>query len=127
MNSRTIATLCLSFSCFLAPAWAEEPVQEFTGSDSAVTPVFEARAPWIIDWEVNSDYRTGPAIEAWLIDADNESNLGYVLNTTGTGHGVKLFEQGGRFYLRVNSSLVRWRFTVSELNEQEAGQFTSRP
>ncbi|MEJ2534484.1 MAG: hypothetical protein P8008_03200 [Gammaproteobacteria bacterium] len=99
---------------------------QFSGSESTVTAPFEVEAPWIIEWRVTSEYRTGPSIETWLIDADSEANRGYVVSTTGTGEGVKLFEDGGRFYLRVNSSLMNWHLAVTELTADEAAGYTPK-
>lgn len=116
------AALC----CVALQAAGNEPVETFSGDSSATTAEFEAEAPWIIDWRVTSEYKAGASIEASLIDAVTGSHVGYVLNTTGTGSGVKLFEQSGRFYLRVNSSLVNWTLKVEELSPEEAGRYTPR-
>lgn len=126
MNRITAILLCLVAACAAGGAMAEQRVAEFTGNESTVTRVFEVEAPWIIDWGVASEYRSGTSIEVWLINADDESNLGYVVTTTGTGDGVKLFEEGGHFYLRVNSALVDWRLTVKTLTPDEARQYTPR-
>jgi len=126
MNTLLRTTLFLLLLCGASPAWSEDLVEQFAGSESAVTGEFEVNAPWIIDWLVTSDYRSGISIEVWLIDASDGSNLGYVVNTTGTGNGVKLFDESGRYYLRVNSALVNWNLKVSQLTPEEARSYTPR-
>jgi len=108
-------------------AQGKDLVEEFVGTQSvAATAEFEAQAPWIVDWRVTSEYRTGANIEVSLVDAASGSHLGYVLTTSGTGNGVKLFEQGGRFFFRVNSSLVRWTLKVEELTRDEADRYAPK-
>lgn len=119
-----LIAICIAACCVATNAGGKELVAEFTGDASVTTGEFEAEAPWVIDWRVASEYRAGTTIEVSLIDAEKGAHLGYVLNTTGTGNGVKLFEQGGRFYLRVNSSLVNWTLKVEQLSEEEAGLYT---
>jgi hypothetical protein len=112
--------------CAAWNASGEELVEVFTGNSNAITDEFEVRAPWIIDWRVTSEYRTGASIEVSLVDAEKGPHIGYVLTTTGTGNGVKLFEEGGRFYLRVNSNLVNWTLKVVQLTEEEAELYTPK-
>jgi hypothetical protein len=126
MNGKLFIATCLAAACLAGAARAEQEVVQFNGDESTVTAPFEVEAPWIIDWRVTSEYRAGPSIEVWLIDADSEANLGYVLSTTGTGDGVKLFEDGGYFYLRVNSSLMDWHLAVTELTAEEAAAYTPK-
>ena len=39
------------------------------------------------------------------------------------GNGVRLFENGGRYFFRVDSSLMHWNVKVIELTPQEAAQY----
>ena len=34
----------------------ESLVREFSGSQSTTTSEFEVKAPWILDWRINSNY-----------------------------------------------------------------------
>jgi hypothetical protein len=118
--------LCAALLSVFNHAAGEELVAEFSGDKSTVTEEFEVEAPWVIDWLVTSEYRTGASIEVSLVDANLGSHLGYVVSTTGTGDGVKLFDQGGRFYIRVNATLMHWLLRVKALSEEEAEGYTPK-
>jgi len=118
--------LGLAMSLAAASANARELIENFTGDKSGATHEFDAQAPWIVDWWVTSEYRTGTATEVTLINADTGQDVGYVLNTTGTGNGVKLIDESGRFYFRVDSSLVSWHLKVEQLTRDEAKLYTPK-
>jgi hypothetical protein len=116
-----------ALSCLLAlPAFAEQTVAEFRGSESRNTPEFEVRAPWILDWRITTDGAYESAVEISLEAAGIGVHEGRVLYTKQPGNGVRLFRNEGRFYFRVSSSFANWHLKVIELTEEEAAQYTPR-
>jgi hypothetical protein len=46
-----------------------------------------------------------------------------VVQTKEMGNGVKLFDEGGTYQLRIDSDLARWQILVKELTREEAEQY----
>jgi len=99
-------------------------VAVFEGSESRTTPEFEIEAPWIIDWRVTSGEGYELAVDVSLERAGTGVHVGNVLKTKSTGTGVRLFEEGGRYYFRVNSSFANWSLRVIQLTPAEAEAYT---
>lgn len=110
------------------PAGSAELVREFSGQGFATTAEFEVEAPWILDWRVNSDYQKSMAIEIHLVDGATGFHKGLILQTKYPGNGVRLFNEGGSFRLRVSATLSRWNLKIEELSPEEAELYTpARP
>ena len=109
-----------------APAAADELVAEFSGSDNATTADFRVEGPWLLDWRLDADYDQLMALHVWLIDADTGFAEGRVLRRDSRGNGVRLFEEGGHYRLRVSSTLARWTLRVRQLSPEEAEEYTPR-
>jgi hypothetical protein len=107
-------------------ATSAELVGKFTGTGSGETAEFEVRAPWLLDWLVNSDYPQMLGVEVSLIDAKFGTHVGYVLKTKHAGNGVRLFDEGGRYLLKVDATMARWVLKVEQLSREEAEQYTPR-
>jgi len=107
-------------------AHAKELIQQFTGSRSTNTAEFDVRAPWILDWRVTGELGRVTAVDASLIDADTGAYKGEVLRTKNAGNGVRLFNQGGHYYFRVNSTLMNWTLKVIQLTQKEAEEYTPK-
>jgi hypothetical protein len=105
---------------------AEEQSLEFAGSSSMTTPKFTVEAPWILDWRVFSDFPQSVSIEIALLDGVTGMHAGLVLQRKEMGNGVKLFDEGGTYQLRIDSDLARWQILVKELTEEEAEQYTPK-
>jgi hypothetical protein len=103
---------------------SEELVRKFTGSGSGDTAEFEVTAPWLLDWRVNSDYPQMLGVEVSLVDAKLGTHEGYVLKTKHAGNGVRLFDKGGRYYLRVDATMANWIFKIQQLTKAEAELYT---
>ncbi len=115
--------LALAVSCCVAgAAFGKELVREFKGSDSKYTGEFEVEAPWIVDWHVTSSLT--PAVEVNLVQAGTGVFVGSVLRTKQTGNGVRMFDEGGRYQFRVNSSMANWTLRVEQLTREEAELYT---
>jgi len=99
---------------------SEELVRKFSGSGSGETAEFEVRAPWLLDWRVNSDYPQMLGIEVSLIDAKFGTHAGYVLKTKYAGNGVRLFDEGGRYLLKVDATMANWTLKIKQLSRSEA-------
>ena len=66
------------------------------------------------------------ALDVTLIEAKTGRHIGQVLHTKRKGNGVRLFEQGGTFQLRISGTLARWTLKVQELTPEEAELYTPR-
>jgi len=121
MMRRTLTLfLALLLCCTGISASGKVLVREFSGTGSMTTGTFEVRAPWILDWRVNSDYQDSMAIEVALVDGTTGFHDGLVLKTKYAGTGVRLFEKSGRYRFRVSTTLVRWTLKVEQLTRAEA-------
>lgn len=105
---------------------SEELVRKFTGNGPGATAEFEVRAPWLLDWRVNSDYPQMLGIEVSLVDAKSGTHEGYVLKTKQAGNGVRLFDEGGRYYLKVDATMAKWVFKIIQLSKAEAELYTPK-
>jgi len=105
---------------------AGELVREFRGTDNTTTPNFTVDGPWLLDWRLDGDFDNLVALDIALIDAKTGRHVGRVLHTKYKGNGVKLFQDGGRYQLRVSSSLARWRIRIEQITAEEAELYTPR-
>lgn len=108
------------------PVSAKELVREFVGTSNMMTATFQVEAPWIIDWRLDADYDTLVALDVTLIEARTGRHVGRVLHTKMKGNGVRLFNESGRYQLRISSTLARWRLKIEQLTEEEAELYTPR-
>tara|TARA_B100000965_G_scaffold67344_1_gene52902 strand:+ start:1039 stop:1455 length:417 start_codon:yes stop_codon:yes gene_type:complete len=104
----------------------ESLVREFSGSHSITTPEFEVKAPWILDWRINSNYRENMGLEISLVDAKTGFMIGRIFKTNYAGNGVKLFNESGRYRLRISSSFTNWNFKVSQISPSEAELYSPK-
>lgn len=119
------------FSALIMPADAAELVREFKGTGNTTTPAFTVESPWILDWRLDSDYEIKIALDIVLIDARTGRFIGGVKsgtrnNVTNRSNGLRLFKTGGRYKLRISSSLARWSIKIKQLTEEEAELYTPR-
>jgi len=121
MTKRILTTLLAVAFCVTGlTASGKVLVREFSGTGMGTTAEFEVRAPWILDWRVNSDYQRSLAIEVVLVDATTGFHAGLILQTKRAGNGVRLFNKSGRYRFRVSSTLARWNLKVEQLTADEA-------
>lgn len=118
--------LLLSALLFAVPAMAKDLVREFSGQGNTTTASFTVESPWIIDWRLDGDYDTLVALDVTLIEARTGRHVGRVLHTKAKGNGVRMFKQGGRYQLRISSTLARWRIKIEQLTPEEAELYTPR-
>jgi hypothetical protein len=110
---------------------ASELVREFKGTGNTTTAAFSVQSPWILDWRLDSDYDLRIALDIVLIDAVTGQFLGGVKsgtrnNVTYRSNGLRLFHTGGRYKLRISSSLARWSIKIAQLTDEEAELYTPR-
>ena len=105
---------------------AEELVREFRGERSTETAEFEAEAPWLIDWRVNSDYSESMGFDVELVNAPMGDHAGRVVKTKRRGSGLRLVNESGRFRLKVESALAYWTIKVIQLTPEEAEAYTPK-
>jgi hypothetical protein len=105
---------------------AAETVREFSGNGNTTTAMFTVESPWLLDWRLDGDFDALIALDIVLLDARTGRLIGRVLHTKYKGNGLKLFEEGGRYQLRVSSSLARWRIKIQQITDEEAELYTPR-
>lgn len=125
MFSLRAATLTVA-ACLALPSGAAELVREFSGTSTTMTAPFTVDAPWILDWRLDADYEQLVALDVTLIEARTGRHVGRVLHTKNKGNGVKLFQEGGSYQLRISSTLARWRIKIEQLSEEEAERYTPK-
>lgn len=125
MKSLPIHTflLCAALALTAQSASAKELVAEFSGPSEGPTPEFEVKAPWILDWLIAGDPAEYNAADISLYNVETGSYEGTVLRTENAGNGVRMFDEGGRFYFQVNASMMDWVLKVYQLTPDEAKQF----
>jgi hypothetical protein len=109
-----------------ADATAAKRVTEFRGSGNATTAIFRVESPWILDWRLNGDYSQLVALDITLVEARTGRHVGRVLHTKRKGNGVKLFDSGGLYQLRISSTLARWTIKIDQLTPEEAEAYVPR-
>ena len=99
---------------------AEQLVREFSGSRSTETAEFEVKAPWLVDWRVNSDFPSSMGIAVTLAYGGTGVHAGKVFKTKSPGNGLRLIEESGRFKFKVDAAITDWTLKVIQLNPEEA-------
>ena len=103
-----------------------ELVREFRGKDNSTTPEFTVEAPWILDWRLDGDYDQLIALDVTLVEAKTGRHVGQILHTKRKGNGVRMFDKGGTYQLRISGSLARWTLKIKQLTPEEAEGYTPR-
>jgi hypothetical protein len=124
-------TILLSSAAILAllfslNARAEQLVREFSGSRSTETPEFEVKAPWLIDWRVNSDFPSSMGIAVTLAYGGTDAYAGKVFKTKKPGNGLRLMEESGRFRFKVDAAIADWTLKVIQLSPDEVEQYAPK-
>lgn len=101
-------------------------VREFSGNKSETTAEFRVEGPWLLDWRLDADYEQMVALDISLIDARTGKHMGRVLHTKYKGNGLKLFDEGGIYKLRISTTLARWRVKIEQITPEEAELYTPR-
>ena len=112
--------------CMAVTVRAEQLVREFSGSRSTETADFEVKAPWLIDWRVNSDFPDTMGIAVALVNAPAGTHAGKVMKTKYPGNGLRLMSESGRFRFKVDASVAYWTLKVIQLTEEEAARYTPK-
>lgn len=110
----------------LSTAAAADRVREFKGTGNSTTAIFNVESPWLLDWRLDGDFDELVALDVTLVEANTGRHIGRVLHTKRKGNGVKLFRSGGRYQLRISSSLARWTIKIEQLTPEEAELYTPR-
>jgi hypothetical protein len=105
---------------------AKQTVREFSGTGNTTTATFTVQSPWLLDWRLDGDYDKLIALDIALVDGRTGRHIGRILHTKYKGNGVKLFDEGGTYQLRVSSSLARWRIRIDQITDEEAELYTPR-
>ena len=122
-----MSTFLLVMAFLIAgPVSAAELIREFKGGRAMQTGEFEVEGPWILDWFVSGDYARDMAVDVSLIEAKTNMHMGNVLKATSVGNGVRLFNEDGRFFFRVDSTLANWTLRVKQLTREEAALYTPK-
>jgi len=121
---KTCLLMLLAFVTTLVSA--AQTVKEFSGNSNATTAMFTVESPWLLDWRLDGDYDTLVALDISLINAKTGRHVGRVLHTKYKGNGVKLFDEGGTYQLRVSATFARWRIKIQQITDEEAKLYTPR-
>ena len=125
MKSRLPIIIVAALLPFVASSTpAEELVREFSGSRTVETAEFEVKAPWLIDWRVNSDYPASMGVTVVLHHSPAGIHSGTVMKTKYVGNGLRLMEEGGRFRFKVDAVVANWTIKVIQLTPEEAERYT---
>lgn len=119
-------TIILLLTLVTSAAGAAETVREFSGDSNTMTPIFTVQSPWLLDWRLDGDYDTLVALDITLVEARTGRHVGRVLHTKYKGNGVKLFDEGGTYQLRVSATFARWRIKIEQITDEEAKLYTPR-
>ena len=123
-TKRMVAAVLGIALCATAPGIAaEELVARFSGESSGNTAEFTVQAPWIMDWLVSGEAAQYEVINVALVNAVTGAYEGVALKTKTAGNGVRLFDMGGRYYFRVDTSMMNWDIKVIQLSGKEAEQY----
>ena len=125
---RSSRILCAALAALLVTsvATAKSLVRDFSGSGNTTTADFTVEGPWLLDWRLDGRYESLLALDIALIDAKTGRHVGRVLHTKYRGNGVKLFQEGGTYRLRISSTLADWRVKIEQITPEEADQYTPR-
>jgi len=126
MKALIIACTALVFAGSALNVQAGELVREFSGSRSTETAEFDVKAPWLIDWRVNSDFPSAMGIAVTLAYGVTGYHAGNVFKTKSPGDGLRLIEESGRFKFKVDSAITNWTIKVIQLTPEEAKQYTPK-
>ena len=127
MMSRYSPVIILSLLCVLAPpARAEQVIREFSGSRTTNTAEFDVRAPWIVDWYITGELSRVVAVDISLFNAATGAYEGKIVQTKTAGDGVRLINESGRFYFRIDATMMDWRLKVIQLTKEEAERYTPK-
>lgn len=119
---RLLVSIGATFAIAMAGtvAKAEQELVVFKGTGAKLTPEFEVKGPWLLDWSAGGTMSSVLGIEIALLEGDLLQHKGLVIATHRPGSGTKLFTEGGRYRFRVDSSFVEWRLRVSKITPEEA-------
>jgi hypothetical protein len=115
--------LCVALGLAAQGVSAEQQVAQFSGEAGGNTAEFSVRAPWILDWLVSGDPGQYEVVDVALVNAATGAYEGAAVRSNSAGNGVRLFNTGGRYYFRVNSSMMNWKLKVIQLTPKEAEQY----
>lgn len=101
---------------------ADTDTVRFTGEESGRPPAFEVDGPWILDWSTHSDFPLLANFEMRLHDGASGEFIGTVTQLEGTGRGLKLFEDPGKYQLEIVASHVGWEIEISPVSKEQAEQ-----
>ena len=107
-------------------AYGKSLVRDFSGTGNKTTADFTVEGPWLLDWRLDGTYESLIALDIALIDSRTGQHVGRVLHTKYRGNGVKLFEEGGTYRLRISSTLAEWRVRIQQITPEEAEQYTPK-
>ena len=66
-------------------------------------------------------------VSVYLITKNEESRIGRAVRSEQPNNGVRLFEDGGRFRLRISSTLADWQVRIQQVTPEEAEAYTPKP
>lgn len=101
---------------------AETATIRLTGHESSKPPLFTVEGPWVLDWNLRSEFPMLANFEMRLYDGESDEFIGTIAQLEGTGAGLKLFEDDGSYRLEIVAGNVEWEIEISEVSEDQAGK-----
>jgi hypothetical protein len=127
MKFRPLHFSIVTMLLLLTPTlFAGELVREFSGSRTQETADFEVKAPWLVDWRVNSEFPDSMGLTVVLQEAPAGIHAGTVVKTKYRGNGLRLMEEGGQFRFKVDAVMANWTLKVIQLSPEEAKLYTPK-
>jgi len=121
---RAFAFSAIAYVLAVVPALdaiAETSLAKFSGHNSGQTQEFEVKGPWLLDFEVTSEFPDLATTVIRLEDATDRT-VGVVADFAGTGRGLKLFRESGTYRLSITGENADWQIEISEISEDWAAR-----
>jgi hypothetical protein len=112
---------CLVAPLLAASAELETTVAKFSGHNNSQTKDFDVKGPWLLDFQVNSEF---PDLAATAIRLENAAGqtVGVVADFAGTGRGLKLFRKSGTYHLDITGDSSDWTVEITEISDAWAAR-----
>lgn len=111
-----VLAMCLFFVLPSSAADLEPLVARFTGQGAQKTDEFDVKGPWLLDWQVNSEFPDLATTVVRLEEAGTLATVGIVAGFHGVGRGLKVFHDSGTFRIDISGENMEWIFEFHEIS-----------
>jgi hypothetical protein len=110
-----------------ATAAAQSVVERFSGSGPGSTDDFTVDGPWLLNWNVTSEFPMLAHLELHLYEEPSGRFAGIAVNYTGVGSGQKVVAEGGRYRIVVAGRAMSWAVEIEKARREVADLLKSDP